>query len=73
MSSNQNSIDMRDMLLEAVADVREQVRSVILELAEPALRQQVVMQWAQMPQEIKDKLATERPEEYKSLMDYLGG
>lgn len=66
-------LDFRDILLESIADVREIVRDVIIDLTAPVMEMELKKMWAQMPQELKDKLATERPEEYKALMDHIGG
>ena len=66
-------LDLRDVLLEAVADVRVVFRDVMMELTAPVVNQELIKAWAMMPPELKDRLAKERPEEYKQLMDYLQG
>lgn len=66
-------LDFRDMMLEAEADVREIFRDVMIELTEPAMEMELRMTWARMPQELKDRLAQEKPEEYAMLMKYLNG
>ena len=71
MPDRDDTLDLRDLMLEAIADVREIFREVMIELTEPMINMQVKMMWAQMPPELKDKLAAERPAEYADLMNYL--
>ena len=59
-------------MLEAIADVREIFREVMIEATAPMVDMELRQMWAQMPQELKDKLAAERPEEYEMLMKQLG-
>jgi hypothetical protein len=66
-------LDFRDMMLEAIAEVREIFRAAMIELTEPVMDMELRKMWATMPPELKDKLATERPEEYKMLMKHIGG
>ena len=66
-------IDMRDLILESSAEVREMFRETVIELTQPIVDMELKRQWAMLPPEIKDKLAAERPEEYAELMKYLGG
>ena len=66
-------LDMRDMMLEATAEVRAIFRDVMMEMTEPQIEQQLRAQWAQMPQEARERFAVERPEEYKELMKKIGG
>jgi hypothetical protein len=66
-----NQLDFRDLLLESIADVREIVRDVMIDMTAPMMDMELKKMWAQMPQELKDKLAAERPEEYKALMDHI--
>lgn len=68
-----DQLDFRDILLESIADVREIVRDVMIEMTAPMMDMELKKMWAQMPQELKDKLAAERPEEYQALMDHIGG
>lgn len=67
------TIDMRDLILESSAEVREMFREAVIELTQPILDMELKRQWAMLPAEIKDKLAQERPEEYAELMKYIGG
>ncbi len=65
-------LDLRDVMLEAIADVREIFREVMIEATAPMVDMELRQMWAQMPQELKDKLAAERPEEYEMLMKQIG-
>ena len=65
-------LDLRDVMLEAIADVREIFREVMIEATAPMVEMELRQMWAQMPQELKDRLAAERPEEYEMLMKQLG-
>ena len=68
-----DNLDFRDIFLESIADVREIVRDVMIDLTAPVLEMELKKAWAQMSQELKDKLAVERPEEYQALMKHIGG
>ncbi len=65
-------LDLRDVMLEAIADVREIFREVMIEATAPMVDMELRQMWAQMPQELKDRLAAERPEEYEMLMKQIG-
>ena len=65
-------LDFRDVMLEAIADVREIFREVMIEATAPMVDMELRQMWAQMPQELKDRLAAERPEEYEMLMKQIG-
>ena len=68
-----NGIDLRDMMLECTAEVKEIFRETMIELTEPIIEMELKMMWAQMPAELKDRLAQERPEEYAMLMKQMNG
>ena len=68
-----NGIDFRDMMLECTAEVKEIFRETMIELTEPIIEMELKMMWAQMPAELKDRLAQERPEEYAMLMKQING
>lgn len=68
-----NTIDFRDMMLECTAEVKEIFRETMIELTEPIMDMELKKMWAQMPTELKDKLAQERPEEYAMLMKQING
>lgn len=63
--------DLRDLMLEAQAEVQEIMREVMQEIALPAMTEMVRMQWAEMPEAMKEKFKAEQPEEYAALMRML--
>jgi CO dehydrogenase/acetyl-CoA synthase alpha subunit len=66
-----SDLDMRDLLLEAQAEVQEVVRELLQELIMPMMRPQVRQMWMTAPDEMKEQFKAERPEEYEALMDML--
>jgi hypothetical protein len=66
-------IDFRDLIMEATETLREIMQEVSLDVAAPQIDQQLKKTWATMQPELKNKLATERPEEYDALMKHIGG
>lgn len=67
-----DSIDLRDMMLEAIAMVREAFRDVMIDLTQPLVRLELARVWAELPPELKDKVMAEMPGEYEMLMQELG-
>jgi negative regulator of genetic competence, sporulation and motility len=67
-----NDFDMRDILLEATAEVQEIFREVMEELIEPMEMEQARMLWSQLPDEAKELFAKENPDEYRMLMEQIG-
>ncbi len=67
------TVDYQDLILECAADVKEMFRQAVIELTQPRMEIQLRQQWATMPQELKDRLAAEHPEEYNALMKHIGG
>jgi hypothetical protein len=65
--------DLRDILLEAEADVREVLREVQQELMTPFLTDSIAQQWMSLPEAMKEKFMNEKPDEYAALMDLLKG
>lgn len=65
------AFDVKDMLLEAQADVQEIMREVMQEIAMPQMMTTFKVQWAKMPNEMKERFAKERPEEYRKLMEIM--
>lgn len=66
-----DALDMRDILLEATAEVQEIFREVLEELAEPMEAEKVRLMWAQLPDEAKEQFMRENPEEYRMLMEEM--
>lgn len=71
MKPTDQVIDLRDVMLEAQADVQEVMREVLQELALPQMVTTFVKTWAQMPQAMKEKFQREKPEEYRALMEMM--
>jgi negative regulator of genetic competence, sporulation and motility len=67
-----NDFDMRDILLEATAEVQEIFREVMEELIEPMEMEQARMLWSQLPDEAKEQFAHDNPDEYRMLMEQIG-
>ncbi len=66
-----NTYDLRDVMLEAQAEVQEIMREVMQEIALPLMMDQFKMQWASMPDAMKEKFSKERPEKYAALMEMM--
>lgn len=66
-----DDLDIRDVMLEATAEVQEIIREVIADLTAPQVREKLLESWATAPEELKEMFATERPEEYAALMDLM--
>jgi hypothetical protein len=66
-----DDFDLRDIFLEATADIQEIVREVMEELTEPQELEQIRQMWAAATDEQKEQIMRENPEEYKALMDAI--
>lgn len=64
--------DLRDIMLEATAEVQEIIREILQELAEPSEGSQVAQLWAQAPDDMKEQFANSQPEDYRNLITNLG-
>jgi len=65
------TFDLRDIMLEATAEIQEIVRDVLNELAEPHVLAEIQRQWATLPDDQKEKFMNENPDEYRALMDAM--
>jgi hypothetical protein len=65
------SFDLRDVMLEAQAEVQAVMREILQDLALPQMLDAFKMQWAQMPPAMKEKFKAERPEQYKALVEMM--
>jgi hypothetical protein len=65
--------DLRDLMLEASAELQDILREVAAEIAEPQMMEQFAEMWATLPMEMREQFANEKPEEYQRLMDLLSG
>jgi len=66
------SMDLRDLLLEATAEVQETLREVMQELIEPMMIQDITRMWMSTPEEMKEQFKREGSAEYAALMDVIG-
>ena len=64
-------IDIRDVTLEAQAEVQGIIREVVQELMRPQMMAQVKQMWLNAPDEMKELFKRERPQEYADLMEDL--
>jgi hypothetical protein len=65
------TFDLRDVMLEAQAEVQAVMREVLQELALPQMIEKFRMQWAQMPPVMKEQFQRERPDEYAALIEMM--
>ncbi len=70
--ASDNDIDLRDIMLEAIAEVREVFRAVTIDLTKPMVELELARVWSTLPPEMKDKMRQEMPEEYEMLMQEFG-
>ena len=66
-----DDFDSRDILLEATAEVQEIIRDILTDLTAPQVKEQILTSWMTAPDEIKERFAQERPEEYAELMKLM--
>jgi hypothetical protein len=65
------TFDLRDIMLEATAEIQEIVREVLEELAEPQMLAEIQKQWTSLPDDQKEQFMRENPDEYRALMDAI--
>jgi hypothetical protein len=65
------AIDLRDVTLEATAEVQAVLMEVTRELTEPQQEALVRRMWAEMPEEMKAQFQKEDPQGFAALMDLL--
>lgn len=66
-------MELQDLMLEAMAEVQELVREFVNELTEPEQKVQLRQAWISLPDELKEKFKSERPQEYADMMKTIGG
>ncbi|MBI5942881.1 MAG: hypothetical protein HY864_00815 [Chloroflexi bacterium] len=64
-------MDLRDVMLEAQAEVQAVMREVVADLMEPQILAQLRQMWAGLPDELKEQFMTAKPDEYEGLMNML--
>lgn len=67
-----DEFDLRDIMLEATAEVQEIIREILQELAEPSEGNQVAQLWSRTPDDMKEQFASSQPEDYRNLIASLG-
>ena len=65
------AIDIRDLMLEAQAEVGAVMRDVVREMMEPQIMAQLKATWVQLPDVMKEQFKRERPQEYAELMSTI--
>lgn len=63
--------DIRDLMLEAAAQVQTVQMEFEKKVRIPQVKGEVAQLWRELPDEMKDKFAKERPAEYAALMETL--
>ena len=69
---DQDALDLKDLMLQAEAEVQAIIRESMQELQLPMMLNALHMQWMTLPDQLKEKLRKEQPEAYQVLMDTLG-
>lgn len=64
-------MDIRDLILEAQAEVQATIREALMELLQPQIMAQVKAIWFNAPDDVKEKFKRERPQDYAALMNEL--
>lgn len=64
-------VDYRDVMLAAAADVQEMMREFEMEMSLPQMMAEMGKMWATLPDEMREKFAKERPQEYAAFMSML--
>ena len=63
--------DVRDVMLEAQAEVQAIMREVVQELVRPQMMAQLRQMWMSAPDEVKEAFKRDKPQEYAALMEEL--
>ncbi len=63
--------DLRDVMLEAQAEVQAIMRDVVQELVRPQIMAQLRKMWMDAPDEVKEAFKRDKPQEYAALMEEL--
>lgn len=71
MSSLLEEFDVRDLMLEVQAEFGEIVQELLDDLAAPAMKQAVAMQYAKMPAEQKESIYRNNPDVHNALQQYI--
>jgi hypothetical protein len=63
-----NDLDIRDILLEVEAEATAIFNEVMQELMLPQMKQALRVRWATMPDDLKEQVRDEYPELYDQIM-----
>lgn len=66
-------VDYRDVMIGAAADVQAVMHEFQQEIALPQVVSEMAKVWSQMPDEMREKFAKDRPQEYAAFMEMLKG
>jgi hypothetical protein len=64
-------LDYSDLILEATANVQSIMLEFQNKLAKPMMKKKFAEMWMGMPDEMKQKFASDNPEAYKALQETL--
>lgn len=65
--------DLRDVILEAQADITELMREVMIEIQTPQILEEAAKEWYRLPADKKAKFKEEEPAAYAALMNHFQG
>jgi hypothetical protein len=64
-------LDIKDLILEAQAEVTEIVQELMQELVEPQMRTAMRLRWDTVPVDAKELLKKQNPKVYRQLLQML--
>jgi len=64
-------MDLRDMMLEAQADVQDVVQEVMQEIMLPQMVNALRLRWGTVPDDAKEMLKKNQPDTYHRLMQMM--
>jgi hypothetical protein len=63
--------DLRDVMLEATARAQKLLMEFQKQIAMPMMKGKMAEMWQTLPDEMKERFAKEKPNEYHALMEAL--
>ena len=66
-------MDIRDLMLEAQAEIQEIVQEVMQEILEPQMTDALRIRWDTVPEEMKEMLKQQNPKTYRRLLQMIEG
>lgn len=64
-------MNYRDVILEAQAMLAKNFQAHMEKLLAPIMKQGVMVQWANIPEDVKEKIKAEDPDTYRALQEFL--